>query len=232
MSSGIPFSEPDTGNGDAHYFDEDIRLNAKSELTKTLNKWQRSSSNEGAKFNYASIETAVLSEVLRGATGKNVCQYAQEKLWEPIGAEFDARMETDGSGNAIGYSGFNATQLDYAKVGVMLANMGVINGKRILSSEYIDQATNTERQPDGFKADGLQSGYGYQFWLRRRPGRYYMNGSYGQYVFIDRDSKSVLVVNTADPVRVNTMRAARTIRLFQSLIDATNPNQPRQPPVQ
>lgn len=113
----------------------------------------------------------------------------------------------------------------------MLANMGEINGKRVLSAEYIDQATNTERQPDGFKADGLQSGYGYQFWLRRQPGRYYMNGSYGQYVFIDRDSKSVLVVNTADPVRVNTMRAARTIRLFQSLIEATNPNQ-AQPPIQ
>jgi CubicO group peptidase (beta-lactamase class C family) len=222
MSSGIPYTEP---GGDSGFFDNAVRLDPNSDITKELNKWQRTSANEGAKFYYASIETAVLTEVLRGATGKNVCEYAQEKLWEPIGAEYDARMETDGSGNVIGYSGFNATQTDYAKVGVMLANNGIINGRRVLSSEYIDQATNTDRQPNKFKADGLQSGYGYQFWLRREPGRYYMNGSYGQYVFIDRDSKSVLVIHTADPVKDNQMRTARTIRLFQSLINNTNLSQ-------
>jgi CubicO group peptidase (beta-lactamase class C family) len=222
MSSGIPYTEP---GGDSGIFDNAVRLDPNSDITKELNKWQRTSANEGAKFYYASIETAVLTEVLRGATGKNVCEYAQEKLWEPIGAEYDARMETDGSGNVIGYSGFNATQTDYAKVGVMLANNGIINGRRVLSSEYIDQATNTDRQPNKFKADGLQSGYGYQFWLRREPGRYYMNGSYGQYVFIDRDSKSVLVIHTADPVKDNQMRSARTIRLFQSLINNTNLSQ-------
>ena len=223
MSSGIPFSEPDSARGDITDLEIDVRENSKSNIAKSLNKWQRISSSEGTKFSYASIETAVLAEVLRGATGKSVCQYTHEKLWEPIGAESDALWETDSEGNELGYVGFNATQLDYAKVGVMLAKMGEINGKKVLSAEYVDQATNTDRQPNEFKADGLQSGYGYQFWLRREPGRYYMNGSYGQYVFVDRDSQSVLVVNSADPVRVNVMRSARTIRLFKSLIDATNP---------
>jgi CubicO group peptidase (beta-lactamase class C family) len=226
MSSGVPFSEPDTARGDITEFENDVRQNSKSSVPKSLNKWQRSSSNEGKKFNYASIETAVLAEVLRGATGKSVCQYTQEKLWEKIGAESDARWETDSEGNELGYSGFNATQADYAKIGLMLANMGEINGKRVLSTEYIDQATNSERQPDGFKfgqAEG--AGYGYQFWLRQKPGRYFMQGSYGQYVGIDRDTKSVIVVHTADPVRVNKIRSLRTYRLFQSLIDATNPIQ-------
>lgn len=224
MSSGIPYTEPDTGIGDAQYFDEAIRLRKDSSVARELNNWRRPASNEGKKFYYASIETAVLTEVLRGATGKNVCEYAQEKLWEPIGAEFDARMETDGEGNAIGYSGFNATQTDYAKIGFMLANNGEINGKRVLSAEYIDQATNVERQPDGFRYGQAEggAGYGYQFWLLKKPGRYLMNGSYGQYVVIDRDTKSVMVVHTADPVRINHMRSFRTVRLFNSLIEATN----------
>ncbi len=224
MSSGVPYSEPDTGISDAHYFDEAIRLGRDSSLAKELNKWRRNIYDEGSKFNYASIETAVLAEVLRGATGQSICKYAQEKLWEPIGAEFDARMETDGQGNVIGYSGFNAIQADYAKVGVMLANNGEINGKRVLSAEYIDQATNIDRQPEGFRFNQAQKGvgYGYQFWLLQKPGRYLMSGSYGQYVGVDRDTKSVIVIHTADPVRVNNIRGLRTVRLFQSLIDATN----------
>ena len=225
MSSGIPYTEPDTARGDASVLEESLRNNSTSSVPKALNQWQRNSFNEGKKFNYASIETAVLAEVIRGATGKSVCQYTQEKLWGPIGAESEAFWETDSEGNVLGHSGFNATQVDYAKVAVMLANMGEINGRRVLSAEYIDQATNVDRQPEGFKYDQADklSGYGYQFWLQKKSGRYAMVGSYGQYVFVDRDSKSVLVVHTADPVRVNGIRTLTTRRLFDSLITATNP---------
>ncbi len=223
MSSGIPFTEPDTAKGDMTEFEKDLRNNSKSDIQAALNKWNRSSSNEGNNFNYASIETAVLAEVLRGATGKNICQYTKEKLWDPIGAEYDAYWETDSKGNVLGFSGFNATQTDYAKIGVMLANVGKINGKQVLSAEYIDQATNIDRQPPEFNFGKIEGGYGYQFWLRPQSGRYYMNGSHGQYVFVDNNSKSVMVIHTADNVRVNRMRSARTIRLFQSLINATNP---------
>lgn len=223
MSSGIPYTEPDTARGDSTEFEKDLRNNSNSDIQATLNKWNRSSSNEGNNFNYASIETAVLAEVLRGATGKNICQYTKEKLWDPIGAEYDAYWETDSKGNVLGFSGFNATQTDYAKIGVMLANIGKINDKQVLSAEYIDQATNIDRQPPEFNFGKIEGGYGYQFWLRPKSGRYYMNGSHGQYVFVDRNSKSVMVIHTADNVRVNRLRTARTIRLFQSLINATNP---------
>jgi CubicO group peptidase (beta-lactamase class C family) len=187
---------------------------------------QRSISDEGKKFNYASVETGVLAEVLRGATGKSVCQFMQEKLWEPLGAEQDAFWGTDGKGLELGHAFFNATQSDYAKVAMMLANMGEINGKRVLSAEYIDQATNVERQPEGFRYNQAQmaTGYGYQFWLREKPGRYFMQGVYGQYIGIDRDTKTILVINSADNAEQGSVRSLRTYRLFQSLIAATNPH--------
>jgi CubicO group peptidase (beta-lactamase class C family) len=225
MSSGIQFNETYTGKNDIYYFDQALRFSANASVIKTLNSMQRSSSNEGRNFNYASVETTVLAEVLRGATGKSVCQYMQEKLWEPIGAEHDARWVTDSDGNELGYAFFNASQLDYAKVAVMLANMGEINGKRIVSSEYVDQATNIERQPEGFKYGQAQTatGYGYQFWLREKPGRYFMQGTYGQYVGIDRDSKTILLINSFDNAEVAGLRSIRTYRLLQALIAATNP---------
>jgi CubicO group peptidase (beta-lactamase class C family) len=225
MSSGIQFNETYTGKQDIYYFDQALRFSPNASVLKTLNNMQRSSSDEGKKFNYASVETTVLAEVLRGATGKSVCQYMQEKLWEPIGAEHDAWWVTDSEGNELGYAFFNATQLDYAKVAVMLANMGEINGRRIVSSEYVDQATNIERQPEGFKYGQAQTvtGYGYKFWLREKQGRYFMRGTYGQYVGIDRDSKTVLVINSFQNTEDTVLSSIRTFRLLRGVIAATNP---------
>lgn len=224
MSSGIPFNETYTGKNDIYYFDQALRFNSNSDITKVLSDVRRSISNEGKKFSYASIETAVLAEILRGATGKSVCQFMQEKLWEPLGAEHDATWGTDSLGNELGYAFFNATQLDYAKIAVMLANQGSINGKRIVSAEYVDQATNIDRQPEGFRFDQAQmlTGYGYQFWLRKKSGVYFMQGVYGQYIGIDQDSKTVLIINAADNSESNSLRSLRTYRLFGALVETLN----------
>ncbi len=225
MSSGIPFNETYTGKNDIYYYEQGVRMGGNPSVIRTLNTMQRGISGEGKKFNYASVETGVLAEVLRGATGKSVCQYTQEKLWEPTGAEHDAFWGTDGEGLELGHAFFNATQLDYAKVGMMLANMGQINGKRVVSSEYVDQATNVDRQPEGFRYGQATSydGYGYQFWLREKPGRYFMRGVYGQYIGIDRDTKTVMVINAADHYESGGLRSLNTARLMQSVIAATNP---------
>lgn len=225
MSSGIPFNETYTGKNDIYHLDQALRFSSNSSVVKTLNSMRRSSSGEGKKFNYASVETVVLAEALRGATGKSVCQFMQEKLWEKIGAEHDAWWNIDSAGNELGYAFFNATQLDYAKVAVMLANMGEINGRRVVSAEYVDEATNVERQPEGFKFNQAQmaTGYGYQFWLREKPGRYFMQGTFGQYAGIDRDTKTVLIINSADNNESNSLRSINTFRLLQGVIAATNP---------
>lgn len=225
MSSGIPFNETYTGKNDIYHLDQALRFSSNSSVVNTLNSMRRSSSGEGKKFNYASVETVVLAEALRGATGKSVCQFMQEKLWEKIGAEHDAWWNIDSAGNELGYAFFNATQLDYAKVAVMLANMGEINGRRVVSAEYVDEATNVERQPEGFKFNQAQmaAGYGYQFWLREKPGRYFMQGTFGQYAGIDRDTKTVLIINSADNNESNSLRSINTFRLLQGVIAATNP---------
>lgn len=224
MSSGVPFDGGTTGKTDNYYFDQALRFSSNSSVITVLNNVQRASFNVGEKFNYANIETTVLAEVLRGATGKSICQFMQEKLWEPIGAEFDSWWATDSLGNELGYAFFNATQFDFAKIAVMLANQGVINGKRIVSAEYVDQATNVERQPEGFKFNQAQmgTGYGYQFWLREKPGRYFMQGAYGQYIGIDRDTKTILIINASDNNEANSIRSLRTYRLLGALVDNLN----------
>src|SRR5204862_508002 len=52
----------------------------------------------GTRFSYASVETEILGLVLRGATGRPVSAYLEEKIWQPIGAEADATWLVDDTG--------------------------------------------------------------------------------------------------------------------------------------
>jgi len=47
MSSGIPYTEPDTARGDATDFELSLENNSRSDITESLKKWQRKSSGEG-----------------------------------------------------------------------------------------------------------------------------------------------------------------------------------------
>lgn len=50
-----------------------------------------------------------------------------------------------------------------------------------------------------------------------------MQGVYGQYVGIDRDTKTVMIINSADNAEAAGLRSLNTFRLFQGVIAATNP---------
>ena len=218
MSSGVGFNETYTGKNDIYYMDQALRFNSESSVIRTINSFKRTSKEQGKEFNYSSQDTVVLAEVLRSATGKSVCEFMQETLWDKIGAEQDAYWTTDSTGKELGYAFFNATQNDYAKLGVMLANNGTINSTKVLSAEYIDDATNVKKQPAGFQVGmKLGVGYGYQFWLKERPGRFFMQGAYGQYVGVDQQTKTVIVVHSMNPVENPQRTTVATYRLMKAL---------------
>lgn len=49
----------------------------------------------GTRWKYRSGDTEVLAIILKRVTGKSLSQYAQEKLWEPMGFENDALWSID-----------------------------------------------------------------------------------------------------------------------------------------
>jgi CubicO group peptidase (beta-lactamase class C family) len=149
----------------------------------------------------------------------------QEKLWKPIGAEYDANWNIDSEGLEWGFGWLNATQVDMAKVGILLTNGGAINGKQVVSKQYLEQATSLEKQATQFRKvndvnePSKNAGYGYQFWLTEVPGRFFMQGVFGQYVVIDQPSKTVMVVNSADTAWLSDNRVKDTLKIFGKLVD-------------
>ena len=107
----------------------------------------------GTRFSYASIEAEVLGLVLRYAVGQSASDYLREKVWDPIGAEADARWLIDAEGIEYAISFFNARLRDYARVGRLLANDGLWDGRTGVPKAWRRDATTT-RPADIFLAPG------------------------------------------------------------------------------
>jgi|AntAceMinimDraft_1070359.scaffolds.fasta_scaffold38541_1 CubicO group peptidase (beta-lactamase class C family) len=218
MSSGVPFSEDYSANSDIAQFSFGS-IGSNSNVVDSIKKFNRVSKNEGMSFNYASIETAVLAELLRGKVG-NLCEYFEKKIWQPIGASSKAYWAVDSNGKVAGHAFFMSQQDDFVKIGIMLANNGFVNNKQVISKEYLDLATLVSKQPEGFQVGKVNriSGYGFQMWLSPTPGIYSMWGVRGQRMYIDTNSKRVMLINSAWQNHIDQIGTYKIDQIFKSFV--------------
>jgi CubicO group peptidase (beta-lactamase class C family) len=150
----------------------------------------------GTRFYYASIEPDVLGMVLHNAVNKSASDYLREKVWEPIGAEANARWLIDAEGFELAHFGFNAVLRDYARLARLLAHDGAWEGQQIVPAQWMIDAT-TVRASDAYLLPGRATkkfGYGYLLWLFPGERRQFaLLGIKGHYICVDPVSKLVMV---------------------------------------
>lgn len=92
----------------------------------------------GTDFQYSQRAADLMAYVVGQAVGEDIQSFAQRELFGPIGiAEGSYDWLRDRSGNTYGYANMYMRPKDFAKIGALLANGGVWNGQRVLSSDYI-----------------------------------------------------------------------------------------------
>ena len=208
MSSGVDFGEElDEGRGSGRDLDrlwvDMVRKHWLSNkgTVASIAQFNRRIAPPGTRFHYASIETDVLGLVLRYATDKSLSDYLQEKVWQPIGTEADARWLIDAEEYEVAHGFFNAVLRDYARLGRLLAHDGAWEGKQIIPAQWMIDAT-TVRAADGYLAPGKAErgfGYGYQVYLFPGSRRQFaMLGHLGQRILIDPPSKLIMVQTAVD----------------------------------
>ena len=198
MSSGVDFGE-DKENGrdlDRLWIDMVRGIGSKG-TTASIAQFNRRIASPGTRFYYASIEPDVLGLVLHYAVNKSASEYLREKVWEPIGAEGDAKWLIDAEGIEVAHHGFSAVLRDYARLGRLLAHDGAWEGKQIIPAQWMLEATTT-RPSDAYLAPGRTSprslGYGYLMWLLPGTRRQFTPiGFHGQRICVDPASKLVMV---------------------------------------
>jgi CubicO group peptidase (beta-lactamase class C family) len=145
----------------------------------------------GSAFNYATLDTAVLGWVLEGATGQKLEDLMESRIWQPMGAEFDGFFIADGppgEGRALNGMGFNAALRDFARLGQLMLDGGMADGRRILPEGWVAQMT--AMKPTG----GEFPGYGLQTWqVDDEPGAYAAVGLAGQMIYVHPSSRTVIV---------------------------------------
>lgn len=200
MSSGVKFNEDysDPNSDINRYFEGFVFGKSQDEFAGTL-------VNElppGTYNKYVSIDTHILGMIIVKATGKSLTNYLQEKIWQPIGAEFDAYWLADGKGMEMANGGLNASLRDFAKLGRLYLNKGNWEGNQIVPEAWFEASTSSieEHLQVGSKnSASLSVGYGYQWWiLDGNEGEFMAIGIFNQHIYINPTTNTVIVKNSAN----------------------------------
>jgi CubicO group peptidase (beta-lactamase class C family) len=147
----------------------------------------------GTWFVYNTAATYMLSAIITKLTGQPLLEYLRPRLLDPLGID-SPTWETDSRGVNIGGSGLHIRTEEIARFGQMYLQKGAWNGQRILTEQWIAEATsshsdnsNTQTNPD------WTAGYGYQFWRCRHNG-YRGDGAFGQYCIVLAEQDAVLAM--------------------------------------
>ena len=147
----------------------------------------------GLNAEYRSIDTQMLGMIIKKVTGMRVADFFSKNVWQKVGAEFPATWNVDRvGGTEKTFCCFNAAARDYARVGMAILNGGFAGSTRIISRDWLDRM-NTP-------VVSLDHGWGYaaQVW-HPYPGTAMALGLYGQFIFIDPESRTVIVKLSDNP---------------------------------
>lgn len=183
MMSGIDFNESYSnpfGDAATYYYGTNLRK-AISKM-KPLNE-------PGKKFAYSSGDTQLLGLILeRSLKGRTITSYLEEKVWKPIGMEYEASWSLDKKKDGLEktYCCINARALDFAKIGRLYLNKGNWNGKQIVPQKWVEESTVADKGPNDVDY------YKYQWWLSGN-GAFSAEGILGQYIYVNPDKKLIIV---------------------------------------
>jgi CubicO group peptidase (beta-lactamase class C family) len=190
MSAGMDFQEAYSS-----LFSPTTRLyygNALAKQTLAM----REDSEPGKRFVYQSAVTQLLAFIVAKATGENISSYVSRRIWTPVHAEVDALWSLDAKdGMEKAFCCFNTNARDFARLGQLVLDGGVRDGRQIVSADYIRQATTADTTLISEDTGVRNNHYGFQFWVLEKRGCIipYFRGLLGQYIFVIPDRNAVVV---------------------------------------
>jgi hypothetical protein len=196
MTSGLDIDETNTG------FDVSPRmLYTEPDMAAAVARAGLIAS-PGTRWHYSSPSTLLLSRIIRDQAGggaTDVINFAQRELFGPLGMR-NVTMEFDSAGTPIGSTYMYAPARDWARLGLLYLNDGVVGARRILPEGWVNfSATEAPgRGPDGYAA-GFFTNRGDAEYAQRRvrggmpPDSFFASGTLGQRVIVAPSERLVIV---------------------------------------
>ncbi len=115
----------------------------------------------GAAWNYNGGNTQLLAGIVQRSAKTWLDEFAREALFAPLGIKRFEWVRMPVSREAAAASGLRLRPRDMAKIGQLVLNEGMWEGRQVVSAAWIAESTTTH--VSGF--DPVSSiGYGYQWW--------------------------------------------------------------------
>ena len=167
----------------------------------------------GSKAVYRSVDPQLIGMIVKKVTGMTIAEYFSKNIWQPIGALTPATWNVDrNNGIEKTFCCFNASAPDYAKVGLMVLNNGMVGDKHIIDAAWVKRLNTPVVTMDNW-------GYGAYMW-HPFPGVSTMDGLHGQYVYIDPATRTVIVKLSDVPTTMNL--GVPTMDVFKEISNKKN----------
>lgn len=171
---------------------------------------------------YLSINTEILGEVIKNATGYSLAEYMEEKLWKRIGVSHDAYW-TLSNGTELAMGGLSVSLRDYARFARLYLKNGNYNGEQILSEDWVKDSfdVSEEYAKPGANNDAYNAiGYGYQWWIPEgEEGEFMAIGVYGQWIYVNPAKQVIIVKTSADPNFMEKEYELKHVEFFRAIAE-------------
>lgn len=150
----------------------------------------------GTVFHYDTGAAHVLAALVEKLTQTKLIDFLRQSLPQ-LKLSSESYMLTDGQGVSMGGSGYMATTEDLLKIGILLSQKGMYNGKQLISREFVEMATSN-LTPTLLNAPipSEACGYGYMIWQTEKEG-FVCYGMGGQLIMV-HPKENLILVTTSD----------------------------------
>jgi CubicO group peptidase (beta-lactamase class C family) len=120
----------------------------------------------GSKYNYCSINAFLTGAIIENASYMPLDEFAKANLFDPLGVQ-DYRWRQVPVNRITGQGNLSITTRDLAAIGELMLNDGVVNGRRLISHEWIAQSLASQVAISD--SDPYADFYGYMWYTKAEP---------------------------------------------------------------
>ena len=158
----------------------------------------------GSDWYYSSGDTEIVSRILKVATGMETREYAEQRLFGPIGMK-GVDWTVDKAGQTMAYCCAHTTARNFARFGYLFLRNGRWGNTQVVPEQWVRESTqpwqwqipawagvSSNSQPSGGRP-----GYGYYWWLPNFP-----DAPEDMYMAMGIETKRIYVIPSLDLVAV------------------------------
>ncbi|AWN38856.1 serine hydrolase [Methylobacterium radiodurans] len=191
---------------DPIYYEASDRLKLAAGTTPAL--------TPGKVFQYMDVNPVIATAMLSAAAGKRIEEYAEEKLFRPLGMKRYAWTRADQAGLVSGGWGLRLRALDMAKLGMLTLQDGRWENQQVVPADWVRQMTSGQSTPF----------FGYYWWINNivesgGQREYDTMGFKGQNIVVLPEHNAVVTMTSMLPVD-GGLRDAKCLQIMRYMMSA------------